>query len=377
MNLPGSYQDGINANLLKKLPWWRFQPHPEWISPHGTTLLEPNDKITGFDIDLMSAFASGGENDGPGGEWRNRKGNFHFPYCAGIPGEVRVIYMPAFGLIPPSPPTIFGLEPNIRYRVYYWEPTMGIKVDIGTAALPEPGEVVFQDAFQASATTEWTDNGGKTARTGGRLSMTGTALSVVGHAPSADLVVAVSARGNSDAGLVLRYHDADNYVAAIYSGRDKAIYLLNRTKGVDGPRLGVTPVPALGSNVRLKAEAREDAVAMSVTDGERTYSSPIVTITNTTAGQAGLLHREDDAESFADFELRKSPAVEVDAHLPRKLYDAKGNYRGNMEGEGVHAMGLDRGWSGYGLNKRILLDAYMPDHLPTSGDWVLVMEKQR
>jgi hypothetical protein len=39
MNLPGSYQVGINAKLLQQYPLWRFAPHPEWVTPRGTTLL--------------------------------------------------------------------------------------------------------------------------------------------------------------------------------------------------------------------------------------------------------------------------------------------------------------------------------------------------
>ena len=36
MNLPGSYQDGLNSKLLRQYEWWRFVPHQEWVNPHGT-----------------------------------------------------------------------------------------------------------------------------------------------------------------------------------------------------------------------------------------------------------------------------------------------------------------------------------------------------
>ena len=39
---PGSTQMGIGKNLLTKYPWWRFEPHPEWVQPHGTTFEEPH-----------------------------------------------------------------------------------------------------------------------------------------------------------------------------------------------------------------------------------------------------------------------------------------------------------------------------------------------
>ena len=50
MNYPGSTQLGLGKKLLEKYPWWRFEPHPEWV----------------------------------------QEGCF----AAGIPGQVRFIYLP-------------------------------------------------------------------------------------------------------------------------------------------------------------------------------------------------------------------------------------------------------------------------------------------
>ncbi len=56
--LPGSGQIGLGKKLLMQYPWWRFEPHPEWVEPHWS------------------------------------KENYEQPYAAGIPSEVRVIFIP-------------------------------------------------------------------------------------------------------------------------------------------------------------------------------------------------------------------------------------------------------------------------------------------
>ena len=136
MDLPGSYQIGIGSKLLRQYPWWEFQPHPEWVEPRGTTLLKPNKQISDFDIDLLGQSMRENpppEADLPFGEWKNKGGTFRLPYAAGIPGVVRFIYMPySRGFLPPAPPvSVLGLEPDVHYHAYYWEPALGIHVDLG------------------------------------------------------------------------------------------------------------------------------------------------------------------------------------------------------------------------------------------------------
>jgi hypothetical protein len=64
-------------------------------------LLDPAAEIAdpGLDViaPLLAAQATSSippEDDLPGGAWKKRLGNFHYPYAAGIPGEVRFIYVP-------------------------------------------------------------------------------------------------------------------------------------------------------------------------------------------------------------------------------------------------------------------------------------------
>ena len=61
MNLPGSQQLGLGKALLMRYPWWRLAPHPESVEPH----------------------------------WTHNK--YLLPYAAGIPGELRIIYIPGRG----------------------------------------------------------------------------------------------------------------------------------------------------------------------------------------------------------------------------------------------------------------------------------------
>lgn len=144
MHLPGSALVGAAGKLLRHYPWWQFEPHPEWVSPRGTTLLEPREDINGFDRNypevwsLWEVFKSDPDqfNDRldaeyPGGEWQARRGNFRRPYAAGVPGVVRIVYLPNFGIIQRSPPTVLGLEPGIRYHGYLWECASGTRVDLG------------------------------------------------------------------------------------------------------------------------------------------------------------------------------------------------------------------------------------------------------
>ena len=393
MNLPGSYEVGLGANLLRQYPWWQFTPRPQWVTPGGTTLLEPHSGRPEFDPEgwkntinadftPSDAYLRMPESVYPTGEWRSRQGTFRKPYAAGIPGKIRVIYIPSFGSIASPPPTVLDLEKDVRYGVYYWEPTLGIKFDLGTVVLPAPGAVEFQDGFEEAVPSRWAEQSvAKTKREGGTLLADGDNISVVKNLNLQNTVVTVDAHGDSSAGLLLRYHDADDYLVAVYSAKEESLYWITRSKGVESAKLGTVTVPELGQNIHLRAEARLNFVAASITDGIRTYSTPIVDVrsgweTSTPvdaskipAGTAGLLHQEDGrTQRFDNFEARQSPRLAQDESLNRKLYDARGEYRGELSGPG---------WDEYGRNKTILLNAYRPERLPSNQDWVLVLEAKR
>jgi hypothetical protein len=352
MSLPGSYQVGLGAKLLQQFEWWRFEPHPEWVTPRGTTLLEPRNQVRGFNVRE---------------EWDNKNGDFYLPYAAGIPGKVRLIYIPYFTMYSHwnGPPTILGLEPGVRYHSYYWEPSLGIKIDLGGVERPSPGKKVFEDTFQNENSSEWIDYGATTVKEIGHLIATDVTLSVLKAVDESDIVAHVAAQSGADAGLILRYHDEGDYLLATYSHTDHAVYFLDRRGGLDGPTLGRASVPDIGSDIQLSAEVHGPWAIVSISDGRSTYTSPIVSVSNSTAGKVGLSHRSNGTQTFTDFQVLKSPAEPPTQERERRLYDARGTYRGELSGPGYERFGQDAA---------VLLDAYRPPMFPTTQDWILVLE---
>lgn len=395
MNLPGSYQVGLSAKLLRQYPWWQFTPHPEWVTPRGTTLLEPHSghefDVGNFDFGLIvnedftptEEFLQTPEILVPGGKWKAHRGSFHGPYAAGVPGEIRVIYTPAFGLAAPPPPTVLGLEQGVRYQAYYWDPMLGIKFDLGAVEVPVPGAVELRENFEGADSHDWSEYGSTRAhRQGGKFTAAGETLSVRDTIKMQNCVVAVDARSDASAGLLLRYQDADDYVAAVFSAKKKILYLMTRINGVNSGQLGAIPVAKLGMKVHLSAEVRVNWGAASITDGQQTYSTQIVDISGRSSnpllpvdvrqlksGAVGLWHQEDDqVQQFYHFEVRQSPVIAPEENLNRNLVDARGTHRGELSGPG---------WDDWGRNKALLLNAYRPERFPTNQDWVLVLDARQ
>jgi hypothetical protein len=383
MNLPGSYQIAIGAKLLRQYPWWRFKPHPEWVSPRGTTLLEPRGGINEFHVDVS------GEWDElrlvgfrlTESEWRKRNGNFRLPYATGIPGEMRIVYMPYFGILAPPPPTILGLEAHVPYNAYYWDPSLGVKFDLGAIERSSSGELIREDSFfEDGPSSFWTDHAAKSTRADGRLTSSGNTVAVLNGVCETNFVASVDLDGvGQSAGLLLRFHDVDNYTAAMYSAKEKIIYIVDRQNGLNGASLGSTPTPNVQSGMRLTAEVSGGWAAVSLADGQQTCTSEIVPIKNTKPGSAGLIHTGDDnSQFFRRFELRLSRAPRTGEQLEKRLYDARGDYRGLLKGGDVPSFGGIgvSSWDDFGKEKVLLLDAYRPDRLPYARDWILVLERQ-
>jgi hypothetical protein len=342
MDLPGAYQISLGAGLLTKQSWWQFEPHPEWVAPRGTTLLEPrkdrSSELGSFDSILTDPTPqpSGTEWSYPAGEWKAKGGTIFAPYAAGIPSKARVVYIPCLSLFCHAPPTVLDLEQGVRYHAYYWEPTLGVKFDLGSIERPMPGE---------------------------KMEAGENPLTLIS---AKDLQASVEVPGDQGAALLLRYHDGGDYLAAVYSPSEKAIYLLDRQKGEDGRPLGSTPVPVLAPDAVLSAEARGPWAVVSITDGTHSYTSQIVAVSNVTPGGAGARPENNGSSTLLkDLTLRKSPTLIADEHLDKKLVDARGVYRGSLTG---------KYWDDFGKEKAILLDAYLPPPLPMPQDWVLVLE---
>ena len=89
--LPGSTQVGIGRRLFERYEWWQFEAHPEWVEPHAS----PDD--------------------------------FRKPYAAGIPGKVRIIFLPASW----SSAVVKALEDGTSYRARHLNPRTGEQVELG------------------------------------------------------------------------------------------------------------------------------------------------------------------------------------------------------------------------------------------------------
>jgi hypothetical protein len=115
--LPGSRQVGLGKRLLERYPWWGFEPHPEWVTPHRSAA------------------------------------DYGLPYAAGIPGRVRVCYFPtntAIGWLRRGF-RLTGLDPAARYRTFFYDPATGREhprdLDAVDAAgeAPIPSPPIMQD----------------------------------------------------------------------------------------------------------------------------------------------------------------------------------------------------------------------------------------
>lgn len=98
--LPGSRQLGLGRKFLSKFPWWRMEPHPEWVQPHG------------------------------------EEKNYFQPYAAGIPGELRIVFMPPMW----SPPKLKGIEPDRKYRAQFFNPSDGSVRAVGEVSAEASGD---------------------------------------------------------------------------------------------------------------------------------------------------------------------------------------------------------------------------------------------
>ena len=92
--LPGSEHLGLAKKLLERYSWWKFEPHPEWVEPHRT------------------------------------KENYTRPYAAGIPSEVRVVYVPHIW----DAIKIVGIESGVSYQAYFFNPSTAKEYRLGEIA---------------------------------------------------------------------------------------------------------------------------------------------------------------------------------------------------------------------------------------------------
>ena len=102
--LPGSKHLGIAKSLLESYPWWKFEPHQEWIEPNAD------------------------EKD------------YRAAYAAGIPGMLRVFYFskPVFPW--ETKVVVKNLEPGSNYWAIFIDPKTGREHYVGQVKPDKSGE---------------------------------------------------------------------------------------------------------------------------------------------------------------------------------------------------------------------------------------------
>jgi hypothetical protein len=101
MHYPGSAQVGLSKQLLERYPFWKIEPHPDWLDGKKP-----------------------GSEDLP-------------PFAGGIPGQVRFIYTWhsfARNLV------VHRLEPGVRYRAFWFDPVSGGRTTIETVDITADGD---------------------------------------------------------------------------------------------------------------------------------------------------------------------------------------------------------------------------------------------
>ena len=106
--LPGSAQLGLGKRLLERYSWWQFEQHDDWITPHQSS----DNRIA--------------------------------PFAAGIPTQVRVVFVPAASCWAAfsGKMRVTRLEPGAVYHAFFFDPKTGQEHDLGTAQGDDAGEFV-------------------------------------------------------------------------------------------------------------------------------------------------------------------------------------------------------------------------------------------
>jgi len=279
--------------------------------------------------------------------------------AAGIPGEVRFIYRPRRGIYDWRGALVKKLEPSVTYHVFYFDPATGRRFDQGTVmyAGPTPPPfkghtepLLFEDAFDNADAASWKDYGTPTRRGNSRLVGGKGMVTVAEEISEPDLMASAEAGSDAEAGIILRFHDADNCVVGLYSPHFKTLFIHDRKHGEWGANLGEVPVPEVGPKIQITAAVCGKYAACVLTDGKKTYWTPIVEVGNTAAGRAGLwLYQIGDRQEFDNFALSGTRFAPVEREGPSG------------------AMGAD--------TTLLYSDEYAAPSLPSPQDWVLVMER--
>ena len=245
------------------------------------------------------------------------------------------------------------IERDVPYDAFYFNPgntkryELESFVSASRRARPFDEHVrplLVADRFEGVGSPTWKDYGTPSQHAGGRLVGAKGTLTILEAVNETNLMASVEILSAAEAGIVLRFHDRDKYLVALYSPSLKAIYLHDRKNGVFGDVLGKVAVPEIGPKISLTAAAPGDSAAMVLTDGTRAYHTPIVKVSNPTRGKTDLwFYQVGERQEFDNFELSSAQSKPMHVEQPKVLPDPTNEYH--------------------------------PPSLPSPQDWVLVLER--
>ena len=97
--LPGSLQVGLAKKFLEHFEWWKLEAHPEWVEPR----------------------------------WSEK--NYQLPSAAGIPGQLRLIFVPPIW----DPPKVLNLESGVNYHAHFFNPRTAEQTSMGPVSADAEG----------------------------------------------------------------------------------------------------------------------------------------------------------------------------------------------------------------------------------------------
>jgi hypothetical protein len=341
MRLPGSQQVGIGKEILMKYPWWRFEPHPEWTEPHGTAFQTAHSDW--FDAQKR---------------WEDEHGNYLLPYPAGIPDQIRFIYIPPEGSF--LGPLVTNLEETSTYHASYYDPVTGEQHSLGRLSRPQVNRV-FQGTAYSPGKPGWLDLSDQSSVQGRNPATARSTWGVLKDVNEADMLVSVKSHRDAEAGILLRFHDSDNSLVAVYSHELKSVWLHDRQNGEYGPRLGATHVPEIGSDITLVAEANGSSASLTITDGQHIYRTSPVLVTNTHAGRVGVWSEPLSCDGNVG-----GAACRRAENPPARQH--------SQQFEEFAAYKIENGSPDANANL-VVLNAWRAPNLPLLHDWVLVLER--
>jgi len=223
----------------------------------------------------------------------------------------------------------------------------------------------------------WRDHGTPTQRKDGRLVGTKGMVTVLERFQEADVMASAEANSDAEAGIILRFHDRDHYLVGLYTPLLKAIYLHDRKQGEWGQPLGRVAVPEVGPKIRLTVAACGQHAALVLTDGKKSWHTPIVQVENTAPGKVGLwLFQIGERQAYREFELSRARFGPPPRDALSSLVDAFKGQDGDLplvlaENPGVvPAVRIPE-------VTRLPTEDYTPPRLPAPQDWVLILERFR